>query len=327
MGVTDTLDETERQMLAAKLEQARQRAAAPPDTPSSEGWQHATPTQDGAGDKRGNRPCRGLNTEAPSGKVEDRPAECRECSETFMAKVVVIGTGDDARTLDFPTVCPECIRKADEAVAEAEMRRQMAERSKPDHAPFIRKLEAGGISPNLYEATLPHFDASENPEAHRKVRGFVKSILNPTPDMLRWLYLWGPVGTGKSFLLVGAARGLHVAGFAGKVIIDSAPHLVRRVQSGYGKGESDRIVEARVAADVWFLDDLGRGKQKDDAVSIVSEILHAREGRWTFVTGNYTREGLPGRHEDYETLASRLGPRFCITVEVKGRDRREDAPE
>ena len=309
------MDATDQEMLAAKLAQARERLAAQPAPQSSSGgWQPDTPKPVETGDFAWWR-------------TEATDKTCEGCRRPFVAQVFIHKR--NGKTLLDPKLCEPCKAEAEEAEAEAAIRAQVEQRSRPDDPPFIKRLEAGGISPNLYGATLKNFDASENPEARESVRSFVKAIINPeaNADARKWLYLWGAVGLGKSHLLVGAARALHVTGYSGRVVVDSSPHLVRRVQSGYGKGDSDQIVDARVSADVWMLDDLGRGKQKDDAVAIISEILHSREGRWTFITSNYMRQGLPSRHEDYETLASRLGPRSCVIVEAKGRDRREDQPE
>jgi hypothetical protein len=587
---------------------------------------------------------------------------CRECTQGFLGKVVVVGTGADARPLNFPAVCPECVRKAEEAEAQEAMRAQMEERSKPDHAPFIRKLQAGGVTEDLFTATLRNYDPSENPDALNAAREFVKMTLgrecsaDEQARFRNWLYFWGPTGPGKclgagtpvlmydgtvkpveqvsvgdllmgpdssprevlattkgsgdlyrvtpvkgdsyvvnghhvlslrmsagaafakagtvvnvnvqeyfassrnfrrlakgwrtgvefspkpvlldpyllgvwlgdgdsdrpmittpepeiieylyafaaksgitcstapcpgavrirvgssgsvanpnpvtqalrsmkllynkhvphtylansrevrmqllaglldtdgslssaggyeitikqpalrdgilflarslglaayssvkvvngaeyhrvsisgecdvlpllvprkqasarrqiksvlvtgidvrpigpgdyygftlsgdhlfllgdftvthnSHLLTGIARALYVTGYAGKWIIDTAPNLVRQVQGRYGSGEADRMKQTRIDADVWLLDDLGRGKQKDDAVDIINEILHARVGRRTVISSNFHRQGLTQRHNDYETLVSRLGGRYCQSVEVKGKDRRED---
>lgn len=348
MGETG-MDATEMEVLAEKMAQAKARAAVQPDTPSSGEWQPAIQKQDATA-KRGKRDYRLQSESPPTGRVEERPATCTDCARKFPQRIVFVGGGDDERQLNFklPSLCPDCIEKAEQAEAEAEMRVQMEERSRPDHLPFIRRLEAAGVSPNVYHATLRNYDPSENPAALEAARNFVKGVLsNPRAALpavsgwprvttsvvdykqfKKWLYTWGPTGPGKTHMLVGIARALYVTGYPGKVIIDTAPHFVRQVQGGYGKGsEADRMIESRITADVWLLDDLGRSKQKDDAVAIVSDILHAREGRWTAISSNYPREGLPARHTDYETLTSRLGPRFCVTTEVKGKDRREEETE
>ena len=305
-------EDVTRDELAARLAQVRARVKAEQAvvTPSSAEWQPASRTLAADADE--------------PGSIAKRPARCTSCRKAFEVPVIMLGAGENARPLHVPAMCPECVRKADEAEAEAAARALVAERQRPDHAPFVRRMTAAGISPNLYGATLRNYDAAENEIPLAAARAFVKSILDRENEVRRWLYLWGPTGTGKSHLLVGIARALHVMAYSGKVVIDTAPQLVRRVQSGYGSGKADGLIEARIEADVWLLDDLGRGKQKDDAVSILGEILHAREGRWTAISSNFAREGLPERHNDYETLASRLGPRACNTVEVAGRDRRED---
>jgi hypothetical protein len=79
-------------------------------------------------------------------------------------------------------------------------------------------------------------------------------------------------------------------------------------------------------ADVVIVDDLGRGQQSDDRASKMNELGCALAGKPVVFSGNFTRQGLVQRNAEFMTLASRLGPSSCWTVELLDRDRRDDAP-
>jgi DNA replication protein DnaC len=220
---------------------------------------------------------------------------------------------------------------AETAEAAEREREARAYRAAPDNPEYIARLvQAGFDDERLHPATLRNFDTADNPRGHAAAINFVKAILNrdnaKAGEIRRWLYLHGFTGVGKSHLLIGIDRALYVAGFPGRVVIDVIPSLVRRIQSGYSSGRADDLVESRLTADVWLGDDLGRGKQRDDAVWLVSEIGCRRVGRWTAWSSNYDRAGLVRRNEEYEVLASRLGPAYCWGEVLAGRDRRDDAP-
>jgi DNA replication protein DnaC len=267
---------------------------------------------------------------AVSGEVSQDPHTCVKCGAEFLRPVVVLGEGRVIGRIDpANALCPACTeaaREAEEAAA-AELRRR--DRAATRNAQYVERLKRGGLTdPKLWGATLDNFDASETPDALEAARAFVGKVLKRDgDDPMRWLFFAGPTGNGKSHLLVAIDRALYVADFRGSVIIDCAPALVRRIQRSYGRGgEADAQIQRRVNADVWICDDLGRGKQSGDAVRIANEILCERAGRPTALTSNYDRTGLSERHDDYETLVSRLGDAYCRTVLMTGRDRREDQP-
>src|SRR5690606_3477547 len=115
---------------------------------------------------------------------------------------------------------------------------------------------------------------------------------------------------------------------AGAVVFDYALSLISRIQDTYNTGEStDEILNRRIRARVWILDDLGTEKPSDDVVRRLTMIFAEREGRPTLVTSNFPPHELEARHPEFFRLASRFGPRSFRTVEVRGRDRRFDRPE
>src|SRR5690606_21483625 len=112
-----------------------------------------------------------------------------------------------------------------------------------------------------------------------------------------------------------------------EVVFDYALSLISRIQDTYNTGASaDEILDRRINAGIWILDDLGTEKPSDDVVRRLTRIFAEREGRPTLVTSNVPPDQLEQRHPEFFRLASRFGPRIFRVVEVRGRDRRFDLP-
>jgi DNA replication protein DnaC len=267
------------------------------------------------------------------GRIDDVECICLRCTSEFLSKVIILPSTIDPRDPESgrtfrqartPELCPDC-RKADDD--RDRLRREEEERrhrALPNNRQYAQRLQAVGIQDErLWIATLENYDAGECPEGLASARRFVTALLNGARPSPSWLFLSGPTGTGKTHLLVGIDRALWVAGYPGEVVLDVAPYAIKRIQQGYATNESDRMIERRVRAAVWLCDDLGRGSQTNDRVQIITEIAALRGGMPTVLTSNYTAQGLEDRHEEYMTLASRLGGSVCETPAMVGRDRRE----
>lgn len=249
--------------------------------------------------------------------------QCARCPRHFTVAVI------KGKRYPRPTgLCDDCEAQRLNDEAEAARQVRVGFRAVNGQAEYVERLKGFGVSdPRLWRCSLDNFDASDSPEALEAARSFVRAVLaGKGREGMRWLFLTGPTGNGKTHLLIGIDRALWVAGYDRKVILDLMPAFVRRVQQSYSRnpGRADALIQQRIDCDVWLCDDLGRGKQSADAVRIANEIGCERTMRPTAWTSNYLRTGLAERHDDYETLVSRLGPASCRTVEMKGRDRRDD---
>lgn len=248
--------------------------------------------------------------------------------------------GGDSAVPTHCNPCVEAIRDEEEARREAAAR---AVRMDPENPEYRKRLIAAGIKePKLWRATLKNFDRSvqesEDPdwdasvrrsleEAYTASRSFVEGILSGKEDARPWRFFTGPTGTAKTHLMIGIDRALYVMGYRGKVAVVVAPLFVEMVQAGYADKSASGLLAAVRDADVALVDDLGRGRQSDDRASMMNELLCLRAGRPTLITSNYTRKGLVQRNAEFMTLASRLGPSSCWSVELLDRDRRDDAPQ
>lgn len=178
-------------------------------------------------------------------------------------------------------------------------------------------------------STLDSWDTSlAGSEPVEAAREFVGQTREAGPyDPVRGLYLHGTTGNGKTALAVAVMRELLLdpEWISSWIVFDRADALIREVQDTYG---SDRrtgaVVERRLNAVVWVLDDLGTEKVSDDVARVLTEII-SRRALWpTVITSNLSPTEYEDRHDGLVRLGSRLGPAYFRAIEVVGRDRRYD---
>lgn len=261
-------------------------------------------------------------------------ATCERCDGEFRAPVLrVPGMRRPIVAQRFCDACVEAlaVEKAEAERQEAEERRERIRRERQDR--ILEILHHAGVNPWAHgRCTLDSYDASESgPGPVEAVREFLAAARRAGAyDPVRGLYLFGPTGTGKTHLAVAAARDLlsDPETQPGAVVFDYALSLISRIQDTYATGAStDEILDRRINAGIWILDDLGTEKPSDDVVRRLTMIFAEREGRPTLVTSNFPPDQLEQRHPEFFRLASRFGPRSFRAVEVRGRDRRFDQPE
>jgi DNA replication protein DnaC len=270
-------------------------------------------------------------------EVRDASFVCQRCETEFTQQRLWVAdpNSDDAgpvmrpwgRTGPPPPHCPPCVAALTAEAEEREEARLRAVRMDVENPVFKARLESAGIfAPKLLRATMKTFDRRNNMNAYKAARSFVEGVMAGDLGDQPWRFFTGPTGTGKTHLIVGMDRALYGLGFKGRVALIVAPLFVDRVQTGYGDKTASALLDSVRSADVVFVDDLGRGRQTDDKASIMNELLCLMEGKPVVISSNFTREGLVARNQEFMTLASRLGPASCWTVEMVDRDHREDDP-
>jgi DNA replication protein DnaC len=225
----------------------------------------------------------------------------------------------------LPTTCPTCRAEAEaqEAGARREERIAEAQRSRRvrEAEEFPRILTAAGYNLNdpVCNASFENFDRSRNPEAFEAALAFVNKACSRTRgEPMRWLYLEGFTGTGKSHLIVAMRRELWRRAYPGTVILDVAPALIDKVQRGYSDGSADQIRQSRINADVWLLDEVAKGPQTPDKVGVIVSITDMRVMIPTSLGSNYAAAALEERHMDFLTLADRLRDEYARVVVMGG---------
>lgn len=216
-------------------------------------------------------------------------------------------------------------------------RAAIAEREAAENRERARAARKSGILEVLKEAgvnvwdhrnaTLDTFDPAEcGSGVTLAVREFLSEIRAAGKfDQVRGLYLYGGTGAGKSHLAVSVARELLLDPDVqpGEVVYDHALRLIGKIQRTYSSEESaDAVLNRRINAKLWILDDLGTENPSPDVVRRLTEIFTDRAMRPTLVTSNYPPDKLEERHPEFFRVVSRMGPRYFRTIHVRGADKR-----
>ena len=143
--------------------------------------------------------------------------------------------------------------------------------------------------------------------------------LGPGQDV----FMFGPVGTGKTYAMAALIRHYVYEGFeVERINFDDFCVQVRSTMSPASKKTEWDLIEPLKGVDKLFIDDLGlRGKQESDFSYVtLYSILNKRQERRlpTFISSNKGIEQL-GLSFDAR-VASRL--RTALIIELKGVDRR-----
>lgn len=139
------------------------------------------------------------------------------------------------------------------------------------------------------------------------------------------VFMFGPVGTGKTYAMAALLRHYVFEGFECKRInFDDFCVQVRSTMGPASKQTEYELIEPLKQADKLFIDDLGlRSKQETDFTYItLFSILNKRQ-EWmlpTFISTNKSIEQL-GQSFD-SRIASRL--QTALIIEMTGEDRRQN---
>jgi DNA replication protein DnaC len=223
--------------------------------------------------------------------------------------------------------CESC-RSVQEKRLDDEAKSAIQKRAENRKAQILDVLRAAGV--NVWDhgaATMDSFDAKEAGSAPLEAaREFLADIRQAGKyDQVRGLYLFGDTGSGKSHIAVAVARELLMNPDIqpGEVVFDHALRLIGKIQRTYSNEESaDEVLNLRINAKLWILDDLGTENPSADVVRRLTEIFTERAMRPTLVTSNVPPNELEGRHPEFFRVVSRMGPRYFRTVKVNGSDRR-----
>lgn len=254
--------------------------------------------------------------------------KCATCGESFITTPLFYS----GREIAQKKVCDPCIDREKATIAKRDVRQQahVAQLEGQDREDAIRQLlhDAGANPWEHGHATLDNFDPADSPKALGSAREFAAAVHTAGKyQPVRGLYLWGDTGTAKTHLAVGVIRWLLEQGFnARSVVFDHAAGLMARIQNTYGRKEESTmtVLEKRIDAGLWILDDFGTERASDDVIRHLTVIFAERAMRPTLVTSNYSPARMDKERPDLMRVLSRLGPAYFRTEEVRGRDRRFD---
>lgn len=129
------------------------------------------------------------------------------------------------------------------------------------------------------------------------------------------IFMIGNTGLGKTHLSLAIANRVIQRGFC--VVYGSVPELLRKLDNEqFGKAEGDTM-GLLVECDLLILDDLGAENSTDRAVSLLYEIINARQNRNAplIVNTNLDMSGIQKRYQDrlWSRLFSMRVLLFCGT--------------
>lgn len=244
---------------------------------------------------------------------------------------------DSAPALLTPGRCVRCNAVAPEEYlcapcAELVEQKREAMRSRDALEDSIRRMRESELSMRYRsgDASLETYEASTRGQkaALAAVTAWVEGRAERP-----WLYLFGPVGTGKTHLAAAALHEVIRRGGSGRFV--SLVDLLGRMRRSYqSKAESDYdILEPYRLARHLVVDDLGTERPSAWSIQVLTDLVNTRyeSRRPTLFTSNYSLAEIGSRLSlrDEEVAAERIVDRvseLTIPVPVDGESYRQRRP-
>ncbi|MBN2541200.1 MAG: primosomal protein DnaI [Bacilli bacterium] len=118
-----------------------------------------------------------------------------------------------------------------------------------------RNIDAFYVPKKIFQASLDDFDmlGPVRKEIHRFMMRFIKDY--DRENYVKGMYISGPYGTGKTYILATMANELAKKGF--HLTFAYYPDLVRELKSSIGSGSFEDKIESLKTTELLFLDDIG----------------------------------------------------------------------
>lgn len=187
---------------------------------------------------------------------------------------------------------------------------------------------------DLKEARLEDFEATKKRQkALDKAITFIENYLESPKSYHKGLYLHGPFGVGKTFLLGGVAHELSEQGYPSLIV--HFPTLAVEMKNAIGKNTTEDKLEKFKKAPVLMIDDIGADSLsswiRDDILGVILQ-YRMQEELPTFFTSNFDMNQLEKEHlsvtqrgETEPLKAKRIMERIRFLseeVEMSGENRR-----
>lgn len=215
----------------------------------------------------------------------------------------------------------------------------------------IELFNAAQIGRRYKAATLDSYRPRNDDQARAKQMAADFTLMYPA--VKRGLIFVGPVGTGKTHLVLGMFRKLTLEKGVPCRFVDYS-HLVKDLRRSYetGEGETGHVVPL-FNVEVLLIDELGRGRRTEWELTVLDDLISRRynAGKITLCTTNFpvadnrgdaVRHVLNAAHEarakrsatahSFQSLQDRMDARIfsrlsemCEFVELTGEDFRRRA--
>lgn len=189
---------------------------------------------------------------------------------------------------------------------------------------------------DLKEARLEDFEATrKRQKALDKAITFIENYLESPKSYHKGLYLHGPFGVGKTFLLGGIAHELSEQGYPSLIV--HFPTLAVEMKNSIGKNTTEDKLDKFKKAPVLMIDDIGADSLsswiRDDILGVILQ-YRMQEELPTFFTSNFDMAQLEKEHlsvtqrgETEPLKAKRIMERIRFLseeVEMSGENRRHN---
>lgn len=233
---------------------------------------------------------------------------CDVCGEELFKEVVIFG-----QKKVFRRACA-CRRK------ELEEEERLAEESRLfNRAKDI--LELGYLDKSYANYTFASTDDKESKEYH-DLRQYCVNW-EKAKKVNRGIYLYGNVGTGKTFYASSIANEIRKT-YGDYVLIGRASEMIRYFTRDYGRNE-DAEYQIKTYP-LLVIDDIGAERESNNGLSVMNEIIDMRytAKKPLIVTSNYEIDKL---YEGLGMLGDRIKSRLngiCVPYKITGKDRRDN---
>lgn len=189
---------------------------------------------------------------------------------------------------------------------------------------------------DLKEARLEDFEATrKRQKALDKAITFIENYLESPKSYHKGLYLHGPFGVGKTFLLGGIAHELSEQGYPSLIV--HFPTLAVEMKNSIGKNTTEDKLDKFKKAPILMIDDIGADSLsswiRDDILGVILQ-YRMQEELPTFFTSNFDMTQLEKEHlsvtqrgETEPLKAKRIMERIRFLseeVEMSGENRRHN---
>ncbi|MCC5895146.1 MAG: primosomal protein DnaI [Alkalibacterium sp.] len=189
---------------------------------------------------------------------------------------------------------------------------------------------------DLKEARLEDFETTrKRQEAFEKVITFIDDYIENPKSFHKALYLQGPFGVGKTFLLGGLAHELSEHGHSSTLV--HFPTFAVEMKNSIGNNTTEEKLNQLKKAEILMIDDIGADSMsswiRDDVLGVILQ-FRMQEELPTFFTSNFGMDQLEKEHlsvtqrgETEPLKAKRIMERIRFLseeIEMSGENRRQN---